>query len=323
VRKGESFGVVVVACDADLHLARGACASVRHFLGDVPMCLILDGRGSGREFETTYGARVLRRDDVEDAELRRRSFGFGVTKLIGLWEGPFETFLSLDADTVVWGNVAGIADFDRYDFVVDTGPSNADLAYVTDYYYDPERLRRHFPDFDGTAHASECVNLGAFFGRRGVLDRDLYLELLDLKQRDPGVFRGGDQGVFNFMLQRAAEQGLARVAQRPLQGWPAGRNAGLRFPVQDGRPVVREPTVLHWALPYKPRADDSDHSAPSLLFRLEHLRARSDRGRLPRGARLRLRLEDTRFSWHARRRRRRQQVSRLLSSVVAGASARR
>jgi hypothetical protein len=37
------FGVVIPASAEHLHWVRGACASVRHFMGDTPICVLVDG----------------------------------------------------------------------------------------------------------------------------------------------------------------------------------------------------------------------------------------------------------------------------------------
>src|SRR5216117_3473188 len=92
------FGVVITVTRHDLHWAKGTCASVRYFMPDVPIWLLLDGPGSTRDLERTYGASAARTADVEHAGLRELSFGSYLTKLSTLWLAPFETFLFLDAD---------------------------------------------------------------------------------------------------------------------------------------------------------------------------------------------------------------------------------
>ena len=37
-------GVIVGVCAADLYLAKACCASVRRFMGDIPITLLADGR---------------------------------------------------------------------------------------------------------------------------------------------------------------------------------------------------------------------------------------------------------------------------------------
>lgn len=97
------FGIIVACAPHDYRLAKGTCASIRHFLGDVPICLLIDGDFPVTDLQRAYGVRVLPRSNVRNPELRRRSFGWGLTKMVSFWESPWEYFLFLDVDTVVWG----------------------------------------------------------------------------------------------------------------------------------------------------------------------------------------------------------------------------
>ena len=55
----EDFGIIVACCDQDYFMAKACCASIRNFLGDVPICLITDGTFSVRSLEKTYGIHVI------------------------------------------------------------------------------------------------------------------------------------------------------------------------------------------------------------------------------------------------------------------------
>ena len=288
------FGVVVPTKAEHLHWARGTCASVRAFMGDTPICIVLDGEGSTEDLRSTYGVVVLRREDVEPRELRDLSFGSLRAKNTVLWAAPFATYLLLDADAVVWGDMRAHADFDRYDFVLDQGGFPADS--VREWIMDVDRARRHFRDFDASKYASRYVNTGAYFGRRGMLDLDRYLDLLRFQRANPRVFYGS-QGLLNFMVFAALDRGSVRVAQRELQVTTGGRTRtelAQRFPIVDGVPRVEgDPVVLHWVGSTKPRVRErgEDYFAPMTHFRLA-FRAAS-RGRGSRGDRTALRVEDT------------------------------
>lgn len=100
----KDFGIIVAYYRKDYNFAKGCCASIRYFLGNIPICLIVDGTFSVRELEKTYGVCALYRDNVTNHVLRERSFGLGLPKMVSFWESPWENFLYLDADTVVWGD---------------------------------------------------------------------------------------------------------------------------------------------------------------------------------------------------------------------------
>ena len=305
------FGVVVTVTQRDLHWAKGTCASVRYFMPDAPIWLLVDGPGSTSDLERTYGVRVGRTSDVDHRGLRELSFGSYLTKLSTLWLAPFETFLFLDADTVVWGDVRGHADLDHNDFVLDLPLGGS--PHVERWIMDVDAVTRHFPEFDARGHVQDYVNNGAFLARRGALDLDRYLELARFSRENPGVFLT-DLGIFNYMLFGGADEGSLRLAQRELivlvgfstrHGLLRGarlEDVQRRFSLVDGKPAVESPAVLHWAGPVKPEvgSDPRDLAEPMMFFRRRFRRDRRKSDRLTPWDELQLRLEDRR----ARRRRR-------------------
>jgi len=248
------FGVIIAAKPEHLHWVRGTCASVRYFMGETPICLVLDGEHPATDLVSTYGVRVLRRADVDQRELREVSFGSLRTKNTAFWISPFETFLFVDADAVVWGDMRRIADFERFDVILNT--PIGDPERVRKWVMDVDRVSRYFPDFDARAHAGDFVNSGAFFARRGMLDVHRYIELIRFARGHPGLFYGS-QGVFNFMLFSAVSEGTIRLEQRELQimtGDTTREEVTSRFGFEQGVPVASDPpVVLHWAGSPKPR----------------------------------------------------------------------
>jgi hypothetical protein len=284
------FGVVVPAKPEHLHWVRGTCASVRHFLGDTPICVILDGD----EVPEDLGSQVLvvRREDVEPPELRDLSFGSLRAKNTALWASPFDTFLLVDADAVVWGDMRVHADFERFDFVLDRGGVEP-LHSVMDV----ELVETHFPEFDARGHAGDYVNSGAFFGRRGMLDLARYLDILRTSRRVPGMFYGS-QGPLNLLVFSAVDAGEVRVDQRELQvltGRTPREDVVRRFAVVDSEPrVVGDPVVLHWVDSPKPRVRERgrDYFEPMTFFRRRFRQMAHDgRGSAIRDQ-IRLRVED-------------------------------
>jgi hypothetical protein len=263
------FGVIIAATRDHLHWAKGTCASVRYFMGDVPICLLVDGPGRVAGLKTTYGVDVLRTSELEHRALRGLSGSTKVKQAV-LWTAPYETFLFLDADTIVWGDLRQLANLERFDFVIDTplGPERSRRSVM-----DPEAVSRHFPSFDARRHMSDFVNSGVFFARRGALELDRYLELLRFSRRHPDVFLFGHQGVFNLMIFSEADEGTLRVDQRELQvrvGHTKREELAERFAFVDGKPQVRgAPVVVHWVGVAKPtvRAGEGDFFEPMTFFR--------------------------------------------------------
>ncbi|WP_434222373.1 hypothetical protein ACOKW7_03225 [Limnospira platensis CENA597] len=99
----QDFGIIIACCFKDYHFAAGCCASIRYFGGDVPICLIVDGDFNTTSLEKTYGVKIINQKTVKHPFLKENSFGWGLTKMIAFWESPWQNFLFLDADTIIWG----------------------------------------------------------------------------------------------------------------------------------------------------------------------------------------------------------------------------
>jgi hypothetical protein len=289
------FGVVIAATPDHLHWVRGVCASIRYFMGDTPIALLLDGKRSVQDLRDTYGVRLIRVSEIEHPGLRGLS-GSTKAKLAALWVAPFERFLFVDADAIVWGDVRQLADLDRFDFVVDTpyGPRASRLGVM-----DAAAASRHFSHFDAQKHEVDYVNTGVFFARRGVLELDRYLELVEFGRANPGIFLS-DQGLFNFMLFSAVDEGKLRLDHQELQvkvgeGNTTHGDLVRRFRFANGQPEVDgAPVVIHWVGTLKPtlQGGENDFFEPMTFFRRRFQLARRDGAELSALDELRLRLED-------------------------------
>lgn len=264
-------------------------------MGETPICVLLDGKKALRDLEATYRVLVVYQGEIEHRGLRELR-GSTTAKLAALWVAPFETFLFLDADTVVWGNVRQLADLARFDFVVDSpmDPSRALTSVMN-----PDAVSRHFPDFDPHRYLGRCFNSGAFFARRGVLELDRYLELARFSWRHQGVFIA-DQGLLNFMLFSGLDTETLRIDQREVQVLVADLGPDEfveRFSFADGKPEVSDaPAVIHWVgSPGKPTMRDVEGGffGPMAFFRRQFRIARRNGGALRARDELRLRIEDT------------------------------
>ncbi len=245
------FGVNIACCRADYPLAKACCASVREHLRDIPVCLFVDGDFSVDQLQRAYDVHVIRVHEIADPALRALSIGYGVTKMFAFWHSPFERFLYLDADTILWGNPLERAFATQADIVINE-PHEAYTEFILrSQYFDYERVFELTETFEWKDRP--LFNAGVFVARRGLIDRDEYLELLALKHRDHSLLLCGDQGILNLLVFRGASQGRFTVATAPLQAVvPVIDRAELerRFPIVGGRPAI-EPAgsgvVIHWA----------------------------------------------------------------------------
>lgn len=272
----QDFGIIIACCDQDYSFAKGCCASIRYFLGDVPLCLIVDGKLDTLTLERIYDVKVINKQSVSSEILRTKSFGFGLTKMVAFWESPWKNFLFLDADTVTWFNILKFANFKDYDVIIDKPDCFRSDKDICSYFFDTAKLERYFPSFDWRAHRNDYFCTGVFFASRDIFSLDEYAEILDLVSREPQLFLLGEQGLLNFMLCRAKDNGKIRLGQESIQiivpdcdqqKLQEEFSFSNKEPFYSGRDVV-----IHWCGPNKPvAATSSVYSKPMTFFRQKFL----------------------------------------------------
>ena len=263
----EDFGIIIACCDQDYLFAKGCCASIRYFLGDVPICLLIDGTFSVSALEKSYGVRVIDRTTVSEEVLRKRSFGWGKTKMIAFWESPWSNFMVLDADTIVWGDVLKLANFQEFDFIVDQpGKENSD-ADVSEFFFDIPGVEKHFPSFSWSKYQANYFCTGTFFAKRGVFSLEEYVEILDFTAANPRIFKYGEMGFLNFMIFRAAQENRLRVQSVDMQLLVPDFDQDLVrkwFPMESSGPAGdrTRATVIHWCGPKPTLSSGKVYSEP-------------------------------------------------------------
>jgi hypothetical protein len=185
------------------------------------VCLFVDGKpdiffdAARRIPEVT----ILSNDALRDPWLHEHCRGWGHTKMAMLWESPFENFLYLDADTIVWGDVLSCVNGKEYDVVVDQQRSYDD-AEISKWFFNPENLLRYFPDFNYDAYRARYACNGTFFIKRGVLDLELYKQAYALQRTDPNVFFFADMGIWNFIVFYGAQKNQLNIVSQRYQVIP-------------------------------------------------------------------------------------------------------
>ncbi len=252
----QDFGIIVACCNYDYLFAKGCVASIRHFLGDVPIALIVDGDVSTTLLEKTYSVKVIRKETVALKSLRDRSFGMGLTKMVAFWESPWENFLYLDADTVIWGDMLKHADFENFDFISDIVRDQLTDQHISSYFFDIDRINQFFPTFRWQDYRNYYFCTGAFFAKKNVFSIEEYMEILDLVDREPNLFFVGEQGFLNLMMCRAAAEGRIRLGQASLEFLVpdySTQTAAQLFPVDHPNPTYdKAGIVIHWCGHKKP-----------------------------------------------------------------------
>ena len=233
-------GVVVPVWAGDVYMAKACCASIRRFMGDIPITLLVDGPADTRQLERLAGVSRLEVRQFGPEYVRLCS-GTSWVKLALFWACPYERFLCLDADTLVWGDVRVYAEFDKYDFIgahhVGGGFRIQTPQDATQYAFDLAIMRR----FDPTLHwrGRQVAIAGVFFARRGVFSEE---RLMQLRRLD--CWRCWEQGLVNYLMWRSQQDGDPRVGAHPIQVSPSESSfssEGRFLPADWERPVV-----IHW-----------------------------------------------------------------------------
>ncbi len=246
----DDFGVIISCCHKDYNFAKGCCESVRYNLGNVPICLIIDGSFPTQNLTKKYGIKIINWDNVKHPELKSKSFGFGVTKMIAFWESPWEKFLFLDADTVVWGDLLKYANFNKFDLIIDESQISSEED-ISDFFFDIKAIERHFPDFQWRDNPYWVT--GVFFAKRDIFSLEQYISLLDFNAQYPGIFKLGEQGILNFMAFQAVQAGKIKLDIKKMQTLvPRYSIAQLQQWFRIGESELHQDkqhiaSVIHWA----------------------------------------------------------------------------
>ncbi|MBD2150284.1 hypothetical protein H6F44_09160 [Pseudanabaena sp. FACHB-1277] len=213
----EPFGIVTACWSGDYFLAKATCASIRHFLGDVPICVIVDGDFSIQELIDIYNVQPLYLSQLSNPDLRKICPGSGRSKLAAIWEGPFERFLYLDSDAIIWGDLLTQVNLSDIDFVVMRPDLYGDLSKqeVCKWFFDVDQILTINPHFQWQKQPYFCS--GAFVARRNCLDLQEYLKLENLLNRSPDLFKFWEQGIVNYMVFSSHQKGALTYKVVDLQ----------------------------------------------------------------------------------------------------------
>jgi len=272
------FGFVTGCHLRDRFMVQATLASIRYYCPEVPICLVADGVFDVSDLVAEYNVSVLRIPDLPSAEMRQLIAGNHRAKLAAMWEGPFEFYVWLDSDAIVWGDFTSQVrtDVDFQIFWDDTpiGPEEVP-EWLRHFYFNLDALREFDPDFRWQGFNYFCS--GAFASRREAIPFRDWLNVEDWNQRTPGLFAWGEMGMLNYLVHAKAQRQEIRVASADLQHVWAHHGkrelqqdcarADWRFPA-----VVHRPRVAHFCY-RKPLLHLLDgYHKPCTIARLEHHR---------------------------------------------------
>lgn len=252
--KVEINAIYVAICNHDARFSRICAASIRAVYPDVPIRLLIGGHISHSRLRELAGVW----DAHPAPHVPPGEYGWGFVKLEPLFGPPGERFLVLDSDTALLGPVLeGLPDAP---FIVDREEQTEEETRRL--YYDWEAIQRI--DTEATPPAF-VFNTGQWVGTAGALRRDDFAPFLHpgtpSSVRDREAFRQGEQGLFNYVLNRAVREGRTDVARHPLMRWPGHDTSDVHIADVAEGPQSPHAQVMHWAgfkaprLAALPRAD--------------------------------------------------------------------
>jgi hypothetical protein len=272
------FGIVTACHRGDFFMAKATCASIRRFMPDVPICVIVDGDFSISELERSYGVIPLRVDDCKDPRLHKMCARSTRSKLLAQWDGPFERYLWVDCDIVVTGDIANAERWKRADFWAMTSiqPGTVPDKNLRHYFMNPDLVARFDPGFDANRWPLFCD--GAYVARRGALDFEEAFRTWERTLAEPTLFSWTKcQGLTNYLVFSAAGRGdlLVNVSDRQYIVPDHPRKATEdRFAKWGRLPDLtgETPLVVHFCGEKPQILNRRAYSSLFTAFRLQHCR---------------------------------------------------
>jgi len=276
----EPFGIVTGCHAGDRSSVVATLASIRHYMPHIPVCLVVDGDVDVSDLEQLYKIIILRVEELDSEPMRDLIRGTGRAKLAAMWEGPFDFYVWLDADAIVWGDFTAQVrrDLDFQIFWPEISiPSDADEVppWLAHFYFKLDELKEFDPDFEWRGHP--YFSAGAFACRRNVITYDEWIKIEKWNDDVPGgIFKFWEQGMLVYLILAKSNRGEINVDYIDLQ-WTRsfGRedidkdcaHAGLDFPENVGKPMIvhfcgRKPFIF----------DFGAYTRPFTIARLAHHR---------------------------------------------------
>ncbi|PYJ44919.1 MAG: hypothetical protein DME85_14100 [Verrucomicrobia bacterium] len=247
----------------DSRFTRICVASIRFFYPNIPIRLLLGGAMRPRfldELKCMY--------NVETAAVSPGNYGWGFIKLEPLFQDRPERFLILDSDTVLLGPVLETANNHQTDFIVDfeqQTDSRAKEIYFNWEIGEQSGFGMAQPDF--------LFNTGQWFACSRVLRRadfDPWIRWsLPPRLTRPDLFKNGEQGILNFVVNEQYQKGSITVTRVPLMRWPGFDVTDIKLPEVTRGHESPYRQVMHWAGFKAPRFESLPRS--DLLIHFERL----------------------------------------------------
>jgi hypothetical protein len=262
-------------------MVQATLASIRHFCPDVPICLVADGDVDVSDLEKQYALFVLRTKELPDPRMRELCCGSYYAKLSAMWEGPFDHFVWLDSDAILWGDftkqINTSLDFQIFWSEISIPPDAREVPqWLGHFYFNLEKLRHLDPNFEWRGWP--YFSTGTFACKRNAISFHDWMEIKKWESRfsDP-IFKFGEQGQLQYMVHSGNQTGKLKVDWADLQYLVRHHGleeihkdtevCGWNLPMEIKRPRVvhlcgQKPLIFNWKA----------YSKAFTIARLEHYR---------------------------------------------------
>lgn len=239
--------IYLVCYKNDVHLARICIASIRYWYPDIDIFLIKD-EASGT-FDTTFLERYW---GVQIA-INNTPFRHGLFNAMAAFFQDFEgRGLVVDPDIVFAGRVIDILEKESEDFLVNPEyVESSDHPNVFNTYYDYKRIKSHDPSYK---YPGYCFNAGQIVFTNGIIKQDDFLKLLNITESSTTAklsktFRHGDQGIWNYVLNKKQQAGELTIGKVNFMVWPSNKYE-KKYPIDLN--IIQQknnkyPFLIHWA----------------------------------------------------------------------------
>lgn len=250
------FGVIVICMYSDLLFVKGCIESVRFFLGNVPICLLKDGDFDTSELERYYNAVTLEKKNIKSDFLKKNSFGWGITRMIAFWESPFKSFLLIDSDTCLWGDLSEKIELLRtFDLIIDHKVDSYPLSGINKYFFNTKKLSLIDKDFQ--YENIPLCNPAVLLAHRNIFDIEDYKKIIMLTQEHPDLFKFGDMGFFNYLIFKYKNNNKIKIKQEKIQEFITDISSSelaeiFKLDQIKRNQKIDNPIVLHYCGPSKP-----------------------------------------------------------------------
>lgn len=235
-------GIILLCYAGDVHLARSCVASIRYWMPDIPLWLHKDVKTA--DF---YTKDIEEAWDVQLMDSSKTSMGSLLTKIALFASDLKGRYLIIDSDIVFLGDlVAYLEQFDA-DIHVSTPADKPSAGFMAEHYFDFESVKHYSPKMH---HPAFGFNTGHIVLDRNVLNKKDFRPIVSWISGHPIVadksFMLGDQGIMNFIVHRAYQNGTIKLCYEMYHYWAKHQEADV-YPIENIKKQKGIPKLIHWA----------------------------------------------------------------------------